>query len=67
MPLGPDVHPAVIVRDAVVQEKEIEGLPKLLKAYRKAGYNQFREYNIPTYYNPEHGIPEDYLKLILNL
>lgn len=53
--------------DLAVQEKEIEGLPKLLKAYRKAGYNQFREYNIPTYYNPEHGIPEDYLKLILDL
>ena len=53
--------------DLAVQEKEIEGLPKLLRAYRKNDYNQFHVYNIPTYYNPEHSIPKEYLDLILNL
>ena len=41
-------------------------LPKLLEWYR-ANYNSTAQYNVAQYYNPEHNIPEDYLKALMAL
>ena len=43
-------------------------LPKLLDWYRTSyNYNPTTQYNIANYYNPEHNIPEPYLKALQSL
>ncbi len=42
-------------------------LPYLLQYYQTYAYNPNAVYNVQNYYNPEHNIPEDYLKLISKL
>ena len=41
-------------------------LPKLLEWYR-TNYNPATQYNVAQYYNPEHNIPEEYLKALMAL
>ena len=46
---------------------EGQELPKLITYYRDAFFDPNRNYNIEGYFNPQHHIPEEYLKLILSL
>lgn len=43
-------------------------LPKLLEWYRTGyNYNPTTQYNVAQYYNPEHNIPEEYLRALMAL
>ena len=42
-------------------------LPKLIAYYRDNFFDPSRTYNIVNYFNPQHHIPDEYLKLILSL
>jgi len=41
-------------------------LPKLLEWYHE-NYNPTTQYDVAQYYNPEHNIPEEYLKALMAL
>jgi hypothetical protein len=48
---------------AVEDESALQPLPKLLEWYRMH-YNPTLQYNVENFYNPEHNIPEEYLKAL---
>ncbi len=40
--------------------------PVLLKWYKENVYNPGITYNVTSYFNPQHNIPQDYLQLLMN-
>lgn len=54
------------IKIAIEKPDTPKPLPKLLEWYR-ANYNSTAQYNVAQYYNPEHNIPEDYLKALMAL
>jgi len=56
------------IKLAIEDENAPKPLPKLLEWYRTNYiYNPTTQYNIAQYYNPEHNIPEEYLKALIAL
>ncbi len=56
------------IKLAIENKDTEEPLPKLLEWYHTSyNYNPTTQYNVSNYFNPEHNIPEPYLRALLSL
>lgn len=57
-----------VIKLAIEDESRTTPLPKLLEWYRTSyNYNPTTQYNVASYFNSEHNIPETYLKALIEL
>ena len=54
------------IKLAIENSDASEPLPKLLE-WCRANYSPTMQYNVAQFYNPEHNIPEEYLKALVAL